>query len=549
MNKTIIINISGIIFHIEEDAYEMLKNYMNDVKRHFSSSEDSFEIITDIENRVAEMFSETLKKENRQVLLPTDITTVINKMGKVTDFEDTGSTISESAELYNKFETKKRLYRDPDNKIIGGVCSGVASYFDIDPIWIRLVLAALFFIFGTGFLLYILLWIIVPKAKTRTEKMQMKGQKMDLSGITQSVKEELGDLRRNFNSAGKEIVPASAKVKNFIQELVELVLRLLGGIVRVIAVVASGLFLIIGFVMIIAVFIVFMAALNIIPSDYENIFPLQLNNSSLQEFATVSTAIAIIIPFIAICFLSVKVLFKNAYINRKLALYLFLFWIVSLGCVIYSAAKITKDFREVGKLEKTEMLKPNKSNVYYLNLNGMTPFSPEDSTSINFQIFGMKKTTVLRGKNIETDWNQVEISIELSDNDQISLVSTASSHGNTLSDAIREAEKVRYSYVQSDSTITFDPIFVFSEKTLYRNQDMELVLKIPENTRLIINGGLNEYLNNINLWECKHDEERDFREQKTEWIMTKNGLVCKEKMNLELENKGEVMMDSLQENL
>ncbi len=537
MNKTIIINISGVIFHIEEDAYEVLKNYMNDVKRHFSNSEDSFEIITDIENRVAEMFSDLLKKENRQVLIPADIHYLIERMGKVADFEET----STKEETYSKPETKRKLFRNPDDKIIGGVCSGIANYFDADPVWIRLALAVLFFIFGTGFLLYVLLWIIVPVAKTRSEKMQMKGQKLDLSGITQSVKEELGDLRRNFNSAGTLIVPAGDKVKNFVQELVELILRVLGGLVRLIAVIASVLFLFIGFIGIIALIAVFLAALNVYPSNFQDFFPLQLADNSLQTFSTVSVAFTAIIPLIAIFLISIKILFKNAYINRKLALYLLLFWIVSLTFTGYSASQIAKDFKEEGKLEKSETLLESKNKVYYLNLNELTPFSSEDSTTINLNLFGEKKTKVLRGNMANSDFNRVEIKIKMSEDNLSTIVSTASAHGNTLSDAIQNAEKIQYNYTLQDSIITFDPIFTFTQKSLNRKQELEITLKIPENTRLIINGNLDRYLNNISLWECKHDENRDFKDQKTEWMMTRNGLVCKEKR---IENTNIEQVDS-----
>src|SRR5258706_10121447 len=88
MNKTIIININGIVFHIEEDAYEVLKNYMTDVKRHFMNSADSLEITTDIENRIAEMFSELLQRESKQVIVEQDVKFVIEQMGTVADFEN-----------------------------------------------------------------------------------------------------------------------------------------------------------------------------------------------------------------------------------------------------------------------------------------------------------------------------------------------------------------------------------------------------------------------------------------------------------------------------
>src|ERR1700759_3067419 len=125
MNKTIIININGIVFHIEEDAYEILKNYMTDVKRHFSNSADSLEITTDIENRIAEMFAELLEKEGRQVIFEQDVKTVTEQMGSVADFESAENDAN--AYIYNRNTEGRRLFRDPDDHLVGGVCAGIAN--------------------------------------------------------------------------------------------------------------------------------------------------------------------------------------------------------------------------------------------------------------------------------------------------------------------------------------------------------------------------------------------------------------------------------------
>src|ERR1700739_1982374 len=159
MNKTIIININGIVFHIEEDAYEVLKNYMTDVKRHFMNSADSLEITTDIENRIAEMFNELLARESKQVLVEQDVNTIIGQMGTVADFErseqDTEATFSDT---YYSGAATRRLFRDPDDHLVAGVCAGIANYFDVNVVWIRLAFALLVFAAGTSALLYIILW-------------------------------------------------------------------------------------------------------------------------------------------------------------------------------------------------------------------------------------------------------------------------------------------------------------------------------------------------------------------------------------------------------
>lgn len=169
MKKTTTIHLSGILFNIEEDAYEKLSNYLKSIENHFSQHSGKKEILEDIETRIAEILSEKLSI-SKQVITKEDIDVVISKMGSAEQFDD-GNT--EQSKTYQDNTTiKRRIYRNPDDKIIGGVCGGIAAYFDIDPLWIRLIWAIAFFAFGTGLFLYILLWIIIPKAKTPSQKIR-----------------------------------------------------------------------------------------------------------------------------------------------------------------------------------------------------------------------------------------------------------------------------------------------------------------------------------------------------------------------------------------
>src|SRR5690606_9880394 len=144
MNKTIIINISGIVFHIEEEAYDSLRTYMVDVKRHFGTSADSQEIVGDIENRIAEMFSERIVPNRKEVITMQDVQDVIQQMGRVSDFQNEAGEGIGAESTDSKFEdhmswgTGKKLFRDTDDRILGGVCSGVGHFFGIESRWIRL---------------------------------------------------------------------------------------------------------------------------------------------------------------------------------------------------------------------------------------------------------------------------------------------------------------------------------------------------------------------------------------------------------------------------
>ncbi|QJD96582.1 PspC domain-containing protein [Mucilaginibacter robiniae] len=215
MNKTIIININGIIFHIEEDAYEVLRTYMTEVKRHFFNSADSLEITTDIENRIAEMFTEILAREHRQVVTEQDVKAVIEQMGSVQDFdyEESGTSAA-----YTDTTGRRRLFRDSDDHLVGGVCAGIANYFDVETVWIRLIFAIFFVVGGTGLLLYIVLWIIVPQATTRADRMAMKGEPLDLQGFKRNFEAELHSVSGRLSAMHHEARPLMYKSRDFISD-------------------------------------------------------------------------------------------------------------------------------------------------------------------------------------------------------------------------------------------------------------------------------------------------------------------------------------------
>ncbi|HEY2583110.1 MAG TPA: PspC domain-containing protein, partial [Mucilaginibacter sp.] len=216
MNKTIIININGIVFHIEEDAYEILKNYMTDVKRHFSNSADSLEITTDIENRIAEMFSEMLAKESKQVIIEQDVNAVIEQMGTVADFENAEADSKSAQNPFGDARSgTRRLFRDPDDHLVAGVCAGIASYFDVDTVWIRLAFAIFILAGGTGLILYIILWMVVPKAVSRADRMAMKGEKQNLQGFKKNFEDELSSMKQNLSNFGHEARSFVYKARDF----------------------------------------------------------------------------------------------------------------------------------------------------------------------------------------------------------------------------------------------------------------------------------------------------------------------------------------------
>ena len=175
MNKTININLGGVFFHIDEIAYQKLKLYLDAIRRSLSDDpQGRDEILNDIEHRIGELLSERVK-DTRQVVNETDIDEITKIMGKPEDYL-VDEEIFEDEPKYGHKSSSKKLFRDGEDKFLGGVSSGLGHYFGIDAIWIRILWIVLVVAgFGTGIPIYILLWILLPAAETTAEKLQMKG--------------------------------------------------------------------------------------------------------------------------------------------------------------------------------------------------------------------------------------------------------------------------------------------------------------------------------------------------------------------------------------
>ena len=197
MKKAIKINLSGIIFHIDEDAYEKLKHYLDTISSYFSDKQESSEIIGDIEARIAELFQERVTQENQVIDLEL-VNEVINIMGNPEDIADSSEeNVGGSSSFHETYERSRRFYRDPENSVIGGVCGGLGAYFGIDPLIFRLLFVIFFFAGGASILVYLILWIAIPKAETAAQKLQMHGERVNVSNIEKKVREEYDSVKDN----------------------------------------------------------------------------------------------------------------------------------------------------------------------------------------------------------------------------------------------------------------------------------------------------------------------------------------------------------------
>ncbi|MDD4190448.1 MAG: PspC domain-containing protein, partial [Mangrovibacterium sp.] len=199
MKKTFTINISGSVFHIEEDAYEKLRDYLQMLTGHFGTDADGREILQDIEARIAELFTKKMEAEGKDVILEEWVEEVMARMGKPEDFIEEEEEAAPDTAPVAEAKVKRRMYRDPDHRVLGGVCSGMGAYFNIDPVVLRIVFFILFWVSaGIALLVYLMLWIAVPKAKTTAERLEMRGREATVSNIEKSIKEEVKEVKESY---------------------------------------------------------------------------------------------------------------------------------------------------------------------------------------------------------------------------------------------------------------------------------------------------------------------------------------------------------------
>jgi len=540
MNKTIIININSIVFHIEEDAYENLRSYMIEIKRHFGKSEDSREILEDIENRIAEMFSERIHSGRKEVINMLDVSEVITQMGRVSDFENEfadepkaegtatadaeGNNTEKTAEgqateestytesNFAEYTMSKRLMRDMDDKILGGVCSGLGQYFNIDSKWVRVIFVLFFLFGGSGVLLYFVLWAVMPKALTRADKLAMRGEQANLHNFKKSFDEEMKELRENFSGTGEHINRGVRSVGDVLGS----VFSIIGKIMAVITLIVSGL-------TVIGLFFVYvMNVLNLIGYRNEIFFPpLEMLDSSSAFFALTAGTLAVGIPFLALFFLMLRILFKAKSSNNYVNMSMLAIWIASIITIIYFVVVTQQDFREESTISVEKPLEKRENYVFEENDVRVIKTSDE-----NFK--GKKFDITYDGKNIlEEIRSDVRIRFEAIDSLKAPyLAYNYIANGKTYGEASEFASQIRYGVNQTTESIVFDSHFSINSKPVYRDQRVSMVVYLPIGSKVTVNRTLENKFQNGSLWDCSRDPEQKY----SEWLMTKDGLKCVRKL-------------------
>jgi phage shock protein PspC (stress-responsive transcriptional regulator) len=648
MKKIININFQGRVIPIEESAYETLKQYVDSLRRYFANEEGRDEIINDIESRIAELFSERLKRGSA-CIADEDINAVISSIGRPQDFEEQTGPSVENAGAYQSntqqgpnfssgtYTTNNiargRLYRNADDKIVGGVCSGLANYLHIDPVIMRVVFVILF---GALFWIYILLWIIVPSqslqtnitkrlyrnaddrvlagvcgglssyfnidswiprlvfalpliiglisatmnaiwwnwdfgfgprivtgslsstlivtyiilwiavpfASTASEKLEMRGEKVDLNSIRDTVKEDLENFKTKAEKWGQEVKQtaqdlghragsfgqtAGVHARGFAAEAAPLARRAGSGIGHVIGVLFKAFFLFIAGIIAIALFAILIALIfgGMAAFPLKN-FILESPGQNLLAWATLILFLGV--PLVGLITWLVRRIMGVRSKNNYLGYTFGGLWVVGWFCVIFFIGSFTRNFKVRMPVEDKLAISTPTAGKLFVNV---------DRSNLEYyhgDWFGFRFNDELPvyGANMDTLMlNNVRVKIAKSKDSAYHLTRVRLSQGNTREVAIKNAENIRFNIDQQDSMLLLPEGFAVSSTDKFRNQQVLVFIEVPVGKRIQLSDAVNHYswfninMNNRRGWNINYDEYSDDSyswDANTEYIMTPDGL-------------------------
>ncbi|PSL49278.1 phage shock protein C (PspC) family protein [Chitinophaga niastensis] len=475
MKKIININLSSRLIPIEDSAYEILRQYLDSLKKYFSKEDGGDEIVSDIESRIAEVFQDKLKK-GAHCITDDDVVALKASMGTPEQFDDapkesTEQQQKEAADAADMPRPRKRLYRDPENKVLSGVCSGLGAYFNIDPVIFRIIFALLAIGgFGSGILVYFILWIATPSADTAAEKLEMRGERVDLGNIKATIQDELNHVKGQMKNVGNDF-------KNFSQgrgrqvgnDLERFFVNLASGLGKVLVFVTKGFFYFFAVVMLIVLIVIGIA----IAVSSAALYPAKdlLLTSPVQSFL-IWPAIGLLIgiPLVALLIFIIRKLTGVKESNRYAGYTLTFLWLLGFVLAAIVASSIVKDFRRPAtETQLFAIQQPSHGKLILKRTPGM--LSEDDGISFGDSHLLVADDTVII--------NYIRVRVEKSLNDSFAVEVSRYSRGRTLQQAKELAHNIEFHLNQQDSILYLPEGFSLPTHSKYRGQRVTITIKVP----------------------------------------------------------------------
>jgi len=539
MKKTISINLAGLVYQIDEDAFNLLEAYLEKVKNTFDKPEEQEEIVNDIEHRFAELFSEKIGNKTKVVTIKM-VQEAIATLGEVEEIEEENeNNYSSNAHTKNNKKATRKLFRSTDDKIFAGVLGGLGVYIGIDAIWLRLIfiLLAVVSVGVPIVLIYIVLWVVMPKAVTASQKMQMHGEPVNLNNFQENIK-------KNFNS------------ENF-QETGN---RLADGLGEMVRIGAKAFALALGaFVLFNIVLFSFIWFFGVFFTSFmgEEYIGLIFNNS--WDFVSLGFAIFFLfaIPSLMVIYFVYKAIKGHKIAWGKAFIISAILWFISLFITLIISLNNIKNYKAEANIENNIELaidndiKDVKVKFANREIDGNFNVSYKKG---NWKTSGFsynEKDKVLK-------LNSIFLKIEASEDSTFSLVAHSQSRGKTMAEAENFINNFTYKVeVQNGNTLIIPTTLVLENETKFRAQNLTYTLYAPVGTKLNFDDGAHLFLSDITL---RNKVKKTYLDNNT-WLVTGNGLECltcimidneeieNEDLDTIIEEKIEELIDSVGEKI
>ncbi|WBL27082.1 PspC domain-containing protein [Zunongwangia sp. HGR-M22] len=494
MNKTININLAGMFFHIDEDAFNKLQHYLDAIKRSFTDNQGRDEIIMDIEARIAELFAE--KRANKsQVISMKDVDEVIAIMGQPEDYmvdEDIFEDEPETTSAKTKKSSNKRLYRDTENSYVGGVSSGLGHYLEIDAIWVRLLWVVLTLASSGIFLLiYIAFWIFTPEAKTTAEKLSMRGEEVTISNIEKKIREGFDNVSEkvknvDYQKYGNRAKAGAGSAASAFARIINVFLRIIVAFVGIVILLTAGCGLIALFISLFT-----FGTFGIIEAPWNDQLMMHISETSIWVGAILSF-FAAGVPLFFLFILGLKILVKNLKsIGTTAKLVLLGLWILSvIGLAIIGIREATsRAFDE--EVTETYVVPTKAQDTLMVAMRNNSQYSSHFGwNSDEFELkYDENENKVLYNEDLKLIIRSTKDTVA-----KLDIIKSA--EGRSILDAKKRAENIEYHFEFSDKTLYLDSYFLVKGDLKARDQEIDLVLWLPEQSFIIVDKNIEAYHRN-----------------------------------------------------
>jgi phage shock protein PspC (stress-responsive transcriptional regulator) len=521
MNKTVNINLANVLFHIDEEAFKKLQRYLESIKRSFSGTTGSDEIIADIEARIAELFQERMEND-RQVITIKEVDAVIKVMGQPEDYRVDEDIFEDAPKSGPTTSTRtKKLYRDIDSKYLGGVCAGLEHYLGFDALWIRLIFIFLALSTGFGFIAYILLWILVPEAVTTSQKLDMKGKPVNISNIEKKIKEGYDDVAEkvkgvDYDKMGNKVKSSGRTFFDALGNFIMFCFKVFAKFIGIILIITGAATLIGLFIGLFTV-----GVLDVIHIPGIDFYEMVNASGAPVWLISLLAFFAVGIPFFFLLYLGLKILVNNLKsIGNVIKFSLLGLWFISIIALIVFGIKEASAHAYSGSTTVKESLYfPTAQDTLLIRATSSELFDNQEDAGINGMTISYDDNgdRVLFTDDIRFDINK--------SSDSLSYIRIRKdANGHSTSDARERAGNIQYSYAQEGNTLSLSNYLYTAIKNKVRDQEVRVTLSVPAGTHLRFDAGMRRYMGRV----TRFDREM-YRGNIVDhlWLMGRNGeLEC-----------------------